>query len=206
MRILIIDNYDSFTYNLVQEIGKVCQKNKVDFTIDVLRNSDEQILGELEQKYSHLILSPGPGRPKDANLLERVIEQNIGKLPILGICLGHQAICEVLGAKIDYALNALHGQAKPLLITEDGYKSALFQNLTHLEDLKVARYHSLIVSNTHLPKNLQVLTVSDDKEIMAVEVHRQKGEAKTYGLQFHPESILTKTGSSILQNFIISSN
>lgn len=185
--ILLIDNYDSFSYNLYQLIGEL------EPDIKVIRN-DEMTVKEIEElKPSHIILSPGPGKPADAGICEDVVKHFGGKVPILGVCLGHQAICEVYGAVVTYAGRLMHGK-QSLAKIETG--STIFNGLP--QEIKIARYHSLAAKQDTIPECLRVTAVSDDGEIMAVE-HR---ECRVYGLQFHPESILTPDGLKILKNFI----
>ena len=185
--VLLIDNYDSFSYNLCQLVGSITPD------IQVIRN-DARSVGEIEAlSPSHIILSPGPGRPTEAGICEAVIRALAGKTPILGVCLGHQAICEVYGATITYARELMHG--KQSLVTLDG-QSPLFHGLPH--QIPAARYHSLAAAADTIPPVLRVTGTAEDGEVMAVE-HRT---APVYGLQFHPESILTPDGRQILQNFL----
>ena len=184
--ILLIDNYDSFSYNLVQLIGEINPD------IKVIRN-DESTLEEIQTwNPSHIILSPGPGYPKDAGICEEVIEKLGGKIPILGVCLGHQAICEVFGATICHAKQLMHGKKSNVKIDNE---DPIFKGLP--ERIDVARYHSLIADIDTMPEELKVISVDDNQEVMAVR-HRKK---TIYGLQFHPESILTPNGRAILNNF-----
>lgn len=185
--ILMIDNYDSFTYNLYQLIGSTRQD------IKVFRN-DEITISDIERlKPSHLIISPGPKYPKDAGVSLEAIRRLSGQIPILGVCLGHQAIGEAFGGKVVGAKEILHG--KTSYISIDG-SCQLFKGLP--EELLVGRYHSLIVERESLPKEL--LVTAEDKEgaIMAL---RHKSHP-TFGLQFHPESILTPDGKKIIENFL----
>lgn len=185
--ILLIDNYDSFSYNLYQMIGEINPD------IKVIRN-DELTVAEIEQlKPSHIILSPGPGRPENAGVCEEVIRELGGKFPILGVCLGHQAICDVYGATITYAPELMHGKQSEVTIDKE---SRLFLGLD--EKIKVARYHSLVADKETMPQELKVTAVTEDGVIMAV----QHKEFPVYGLQFHPESILTPEGRKILENFM----
>ncbi|MDE6732907.1 MAG: aminodeoxychorismate/anthranilate synthase component II [Oscillospiraceae bacterium] len=185
--ILLIDNYDSFSYNVYQLIGSINPD------IKVIRN-DEFLTGEiLSLEASHIIISPGPGRPRDAGVCEELIREAAGKVPILGICLGHQAICETFGAEITYAKQLMHG--KKSRVTFDG-DSVIFRGLDG--ELEVARYHSLAASAEGFPEELKITAQTPDGEIMAVE-HRQ---FPIFGLQFHPESILTQDGRKLLENFL----
>jgi len=185
--ILLIDNYDSFSYNLYQMIGSI------DPDIRVIRN-DEMTADEISAlEPSKIIISPGPGRPEDAGVVPEVIDKLKGKIPILGVCLGHQAISMVFGATITYAPRLMHGKQSEVSIdTED----TMFRGLP--ERIKVARYHSLIADPDTIPEELKVTAVTDEGEVMAVS-HRKY---PIYGLQFHPESILTPEGKTILKNFI----
>lgn len=185
--ILLIDNYDSFSYNLYQLIGELNPD------IKVIRN-DEMTVQEVEGlNPARIILSPGPGKPADAGICEEVVGRLGGKIPILGVCLGHQAICEVYGAAVTYAGRLMHGKQSD---TGVDINSCLFRGLN--QQLKVARYHSLAAKKETIPECLKVTAVAADGEIMAVE-HK---EYKVYGLQFHPESILTPQGRQILKNFM----
>jgi len=185
--ILLIDNYDSFSYNLVQLAGGMCSD------IKVIRN-DAMTVDEIEKtKPTHIIFSPGPGYPQNAGVCEDVIKQMKGKIPILGVCLGHQAICEVFGASIILAKRLMHGKQSSIHIANG---SRIFKGLPPV--IKAARYHSLIAKRESLPDELLVIAEDDDGEVMAVK-HR---DYEIYGLQFHPESILTPKGEVILKNFI----
>lgn len=185
--ILLIDNYDSFSYNLVQLAGSINPD------IRVIRN-DELTVNEIKAlKPSHIILSPGPGYPKDAGVCEQVVKELKGEFPILGVCLGHQGICEVFGAKITHANRLMHGKQSNIHIANG---SAIFHGLPPM--IQAARYHSLIAKKDTLPDELLVIAEDDDGEIMAVQ-HRKY---EVYGLQFHPESILTPLGDTIMRNFL----
>ena len=185
--ILLIDNYDSFSYNLVQFFGTV------EPDIKVVRN-DECTIDEIRaMKPTHIILSPGPGYPKDAGICEEVIGQLKGEFPILGVCLGHQAICEVFGAKICHAKQLMHG--KQSVVTIDN-ENPIFMGLD--KQIPVARYHSLVADLQTIPAELKVTAVTEDGEVMAVE----QTEKQIYGVQFHPESVLTPDGRQIIVNFL----
>lgn len=185
--ILLIDNYDSFSYNLYQLIGSINRD------IKVIRN-DELSINEIEQlKPSHIIISPGPGRPNDAGICEAVIDYFKGKIPMLGVCLGHQAIAETFGATITYAKEIMHGKQSMINIID---KTPLFEGLE--QNFPAARYHSLAVSRETMPNELKITAQTDDGEIMAIE-HRNY---PIFGLQFHPESILTVQGDAIIRNFL----
>lgn len=184
---ILIDNYDSFSYNLFQLVGGINPD------IRVIRN-DEMTLKEIEEiQPSHIIVSPGPGRPADAGICEQVIDYFKGKIPILGVCLGHQAICETFGGVIGYAKRLMHGKMSVVTLDTD---SAIFRGMP--EKIEAARYHSLAAEESSLPDTLRVTAKTEDGEIMAVE-HK---EYPVYGVQFHPESILTPQGKTILMNFL----
>ena len=184
--VLLIDNYDSFSYNLVQMAGSI----RTD--IKVIRNDAMTVeeIGALNP--SHIILSPGPGYPKDAGVCEEVVRKLAGKIPILGVCLGHQAICEVYGGTIAHAKELMHGKQSEVKLD---LKSRRFKGME--AEIKAARYHSLALKEDTIPEELKVIGTALDGEVMAVE-HR---EYPVYGLQFHPESILTPNGKKILENF-----
>lgn len=185
--ILLIDNYDSFSYNVYQLTASVCPDVKV------IRN-DAMTVEEIEAlSPSHIILSPGPGRPGNAGICEEVIRRLAGKIPILGICLGHQAICEVFGAKVTYAKKLMHGKQSVAELDTD---SRLFRGMEN--KMTVARYHSLAAEAETIPEGLKITARTPDGEVMAVE-HR---EFPVYGVQFHPESVLTPEGRKIMENFL----
>lgn len=185
--ILLIDNYDSFSYNLYQYVGEINPD------IRVIRN-DELTVPEIEALNPDcIILSPGPGRPEDAGVILDVVRELGSRFPVLGVCLGHQAICMAYGATVTYAKELMHGKQSE--VTFDG-ATPLFRDVpTHA---KVARYHSLAVDPDTLPECLLVTAATNDGEVMAVQ-HR---EYPVYGVQFHPESIMTPDGKQILKNFI----
>ncbi len=183
--ILLVDNYDSFSYNVYQLVGSV------DPDIRVIRN-DELTVEEIGQLHpDHIILSPGPGQPKDAGVCEDLIHAFAGKVPILGICLGHQAICEAFGAKITYADQLMHGKQSVVKLDTG---SRLFKDMP--QSITAARYHSLAAEPGTMPECLQVIAQTREGEIMAVQ-HR---EYPVYGVQVHPESVLTPVGKSIMEN------
>ena len=185
--IVLIDNYDSFSYNVYQLIGSV------EPDIKVVRN-DEYTVEEIEKMGPEaLIISPGPGRPSDAGICIEAIRYFAGKIPILGICLGHQAICEAFGGRVSYAKELMHGKKKPIYTVG---KSKLFDGLG--DSFQAARYHSLAAVREERPDVLRITAESDDGEIMAVE-HR---EYPIFGVQFHPESVMTPDGKVMIQNFI----
>ena len=186
--VLLVDNYDSFTYNLYHLAGSVNPD------IKVIRN-DEMTVDEVEKMApDHLLLSPGPGRPADAGICIDLIKRFAGKIPIMGVCLGHQAIVEAFGGKITYAAELMHGKKKPIKRVGE---SALLAGLP--EVFEAARYHSLEADKATLPSCLRITAVSDDEreEIMAVE----HTDFPIFGVQFHPESVMTDVGKQIVENF-----
>ncbi len=185
--ILLIDNYDSFSYNLVQLAGGINPD------IQVIRN-DELTVDEIRALHpSHIILSPGPGYPKDAGVCEDVIRKLHGEVPILGVCLGHQAICEVFGAKITHAVQLMHGKQSIINLETT---VPLFSGMD--AQIGAARYHSLIAKRDTIPTCLRVIAADAVGEVMAVK----HNDCNLYGLQFHPESILTTGGERIMNNFL----
>ncbi len=188
--ILLIDNYDSFSFNLVQAIGELAAGQK---ELKVVRNDEITVAEVFYLLPTHIVLSPGPGRPSGAGICEELILAAMGKIPLLGVCLGHQAICEVLGGKIVYAPELMHGRQS--IITVDN-TSTIFQGLP--QTVEAARYHSLAADKNSLPDSLKVTAKDEQGVIMAVQ-HKTE---KLYGLQFHPESILTPRGKEMLQNFL----
>lgn len=188
--ILVVDNYDSFSFNLVQMLGELKAEEE---EIKVIRNDEMTVEEILACKPSHIVLSPGPGRPVDAGICEELIRAVQGSIPLLGVCLGHQAICESLGGRITYASELMHG--KQSRITVDN-TSHLFQNMD--PEIVVARYHSLVADKTQIPEVLEVTAEDEKGEVMAVRHKREN----LFGVQFHPESIMTPQGRQILQNFL----
>lgn len=187
MMLLLIDNYDSFSYNLYQLLGEI------GVTAKVIRNDDMSVAEIENLKPKQIVISPGPGRPKDAGICEEVIRTLGDKIPILGVCLGHQAIGETFGAKIGYAKKIMHGKKSTVKIVDD---MPIFAGLP--EEFATARYHSLAVEESTIPDELVVTARADDGEVMAMR-HR---DYPIYGVQFHPESILTINGKQILKNFV----
>lgn len=187
--VLLIDNYDSFSYNLVQLIGELTDGN-----IKVVRN-DEITIDEIRKMNPEsIILSPGPGKPEDAGICEDVVRQLKDEYPILGVCLGHQSICEVFGAKVTYAKQLMHGKQSEMTILKE---DPIFEGLG--ESFKGARYHSLSADRNTIPNQLEVIAIDEkDGEVMAVK-HK---EYPIYGLQFHPESVLTPEGKKLVNNFL----
>lgn len=184
--ILVIDNYDSFTYNIVQELGELGAD------IKVARNDQISIAEIHEMRPSHIIISPGPGFPKDAGISKEVIQTFGAEIPLMGICLGHQCIGEVYGGKVVHAPSLMHGKTSPVL----HYDDSLFTDVPN--PFIATRYHSLIVEEKSLPDELEVIARTESGEIMGVR-HKQY---PVIGVQFHPESILTDFGMKIFQNFL----
>ena len=185
--ILLIDNYDSFSYNLFQLVGSLHPQ------IRVIRN-DELTVGQvMDLKPDGIILSPGPGRPGDAGICVDLVREQTGGIPILGVCLGHQAICEAYGAEVSYAKQLMHGKQSAAKVDTD---SLLFRGCDRKSP--VARYHSLAADPETMPECLKVTARTEDGEVMAVE-HKEKA---VYGVQFHPESIMTPEGKQMLKNFL----
>jgi anthranilate synthase component II len=184
--ILVIDNYDSFTYNLVQYLGEMGAD------IQVVRNDEVTVADILRKKPDHILISPGPCSPKEAGISVEVIRELAGKIPILGVCLGHQSIGYAFGGEIVRARKLMHG--KTSLITHDG--KGVFKGLPN--PFRATRYHSLVIKKETLPAVLEVTAQSEDGEIMGVRHKTLPVE----GVQFHPESILTEAGKPLLKNFI----
>lgn len=196
--ILLIDNYDSFSYNLYQMVGAILQDSAKESGIapeefKVIRN-DELTVDEIRTlSPDKIIISPGPGRPEDAGVIIDVVRELGKDIPVLGVCLGHQAICAAMGGVITYAKELMHGKQSHVKLEAS---CPLFKGLGSEGD--VARYHSLALDPDTLPDCLKVTATTADGEIMAVQ-HR---EYPIYGLQFHPESILTPEGRTMLKNYI----
>lgn len=185
--ILLIDNYDSFSYNLYQLVGSI------EPDIKVIRN-DAMTVGDIEKMNPDgIIISPGPGRPEDSGICPEVIRKLGSRFPILGVCLGHQAICMTYGATVSYAKELMHGKQSDTTLDTD---CELFSGCSRITP--VARYHSLAAVEETMPECLSVTARTADGEIMAVK-HR---EYPVYGVQFHPESIMTPEGKQMLRNFI----
>jgi anthranilate synthase component 2 len=185
--ILLIDNYDSFSFNLYQLIGSLNPD------IKVVRNDEIGLADIVVMRPSHIVISPGPGRPADSGICESVIASFAGKIPILGVCLGHQAICEVYGAVVGYAKSLMHGKASQIKLDNS---CPIFAGLP--DTIQAARYHSLAADASTIPECLAVCAQTADGEVMAVQ-HR---DHEVYGVQFHPESILTPEGEKIIRNFL----
>ncbi len=185
--ILLIDNYDSFSYNLYQLIGSV------EPDVRVVRNDAITVDEVAAMGATAIVLSPGPGRPADAGICEDVVRQLSGSVPILGVCLGHQAICEAFGGEIIHAKALMHGKAS---MADLNPSCELFEGIAFPS--KVGRYHSLEADPDTLPACLRVTASTANGEVMAVE----HVEHPTFGLQFHPESVLTPAGPTIARNFV----
>ena len=184
--ILLIDNYDSFSYNLYQLIGEI------EPDIKVIRNDEMNLKQIWDLKPDHVVLSPGPGRPENAGIIKDVVKFS-DNIPILGVCLGHQAICAAFGATITHAKKMMHGKQSDVKLDMD---CPLFADCP--EWTPVARYHSLAVEADTIPAVLKPTAMTSDGEVMAVQ-HREK---TIYGVQFHPESIMTSNGKKILDKFL----
>jgi len=184
--ILMIDNYDSFTYNLVQYLGELGEE------LRVLRNDAITIAGIARMKPDCIVISPGPGRPEDAGVSCAAIKRFAGKIPILGVCLGHQAIGHVFGGRVRRAKRLMHGKTSP--VYHDGEN--LFKGMP--DPFTAARYHSLLVDRKPFPKALKLTAWTEEGEVMGVR-HR---EYPVEGVQFHPESIMTQDGKLLLKNFL----
>ena len=186
MKILLIDNYDSFTYNLFHYISKF----KKD--VEVIRNDkiDGKIV--LKKRYDKIVISPGPGNPNQAGNCLQIVEKVYKKIPILGVCLGHQIIGQVFGGKIINARNLMHGKTSKIRHNKKG----LFKNIQN--NFEATRYHSLVVDRKQFPKSLLITAETKNKTIMGL-MHK---EYDIHGFQFHPESISTKEGMKLIENFI----
>ena len=187
MKILVLDNYDSFTYNLVQYIRELTSH-----PVNVFRNDEIEI--EDVSDYDCIILSPGPGLPKDAGIMPELIERYAGKIPILGVCLGHQAIGECFGSTLENLEKVYHGVATEMSITRAD--EPLWEGLDNR--FSIGRYHSWVIKKETLSNQLQGLAYDDQGEIMAIK----HISYPVWGVQFHPESILTPDGKKILANFL----
>ena len=184
--ILMIDNFASFTYNIVQYLGELKQK------IAVFRNDAVGIDQIKKIAPTHIVISPGPGSPKDAGISKKVISNFSGKIPILGVCLGHQAVAEVFGGKVTRAKRLMHGKTSMIYHN----KKTIFKGLPN--PFEATRYHSLIVEKRNLPSCFSIIAKTKENEIMGIK-HKKK---PVWGVQFHPESILTKEGKKLLGNFV----
>ncbi len=186
-KILIIDNNDSFTYNVVELIKSTGRKNKIDIVLS--RNIEISKIGT----YNNIIISPGPGLPDDFPVLNDILSKFIGLKPILGICLGHQAICQYFGANLINMQKVVHGQNRKF--TQNG-NSSLFKNIP--QEFEIGLYHSWVVDSHDFPDELKITGTSEDGLIMSVE-HKKH---KLFGVQFHPESHITQFGKELLSNFL----
>lgn len=195
--ILVIDNYDSFTYNLVQYLGELGKTIPVASDIKVYRNDQIDLETILQMHPDGIVISPGPGRPEDSGVCLKVIEQLGLKIPILGVCLGHQSIGQVFGSKVVSAPVLMHGKTSEIYHKNTG----VFKNLEN--PFTATRYHSLIVDKESLSDDLEITAWTEDNIIMGL---RHKKYKHIQGVQFHPESILTNSGKNLLRNFLESLN
>ena len=186
MRILLIDNYDSFTYNLFHYISKI-KKN-----VEVIRNDKIDVKSVLKKKYDKIVISPGPGNPDQAGNCLKIVREVHKRIPILGVCLGHQIIGQVFGGRIINAKNLMHGKTSRIRHNKKG----LFKNIQN--NFEATRYHSLVVDRKKFPKKLLITAETKNKTIMGL-MHK---EYDIHGFQFHPESISTKVGMKLIKNFI----
>ena len=185
--IAVIDNYDSFTYNLVQYLGTLGAE------LQVFRNDAISVEALAATGLDGLVISPGPGEPRDAGISEDAIRTLAGKVPILGVCLGHQALGEVYGGKVVRAARLMHGKTSPILHRGRG----LFAGLDN--PFEATRYHSLIVERESLPERLELMAWTPEGEVMGLK-HM---DHETWGVQFHPESVLTRPGLKLIENFLV---
>jgi anthranilate synthase component 2 len=184
--VLMIDNYDSFTYNLVQYLGELGAQ------VRVFRNDKITVDQIRKLKPSHIVISPGPGRPEDAGISCAVIKEFSGKIPLLGVCLGHQCIGQSFGGKIIQAKKLMHGKVSQIYHDKTGIFSGI------KNPFRATRYHSLVVEKKSFPKDLEIIAETKDGEIMGLK-HRRLA---LWGVQFHPESIMTENGKKLLSNFL----
>ena len=187
MKVLLIDNYDSFTYNLYHYISKFIKN------VDVIRNDKINSKSILKKRYNKIVISPGPGNPNQAGNCLKIVKDVYKKIPILGVCLGHQVIGQVFGGKIVKAKNLMHGKISKIKHNKKG----LFKNIQN--NFEATRYHSLIVDRKKFPKDLLITAETKNKTIMGL-MHKKYN---IHGLQFHPESIKTKVGMRLIKNFIV---
>ena len=185
--ILLIDNYDSFVYNLYQFIAETGQE------VRIVRNDEMTSEEVMEMRPDAVVISPGPGKPGDAGICVELIQRAEGRIPVLGVCLGHQAIAEAYGAEVVHAGKLMHGKTSVLRDVQD---SVLFRDIPG--PIQVARYHSLAVREETLPEEIRVTARAEDGEVMAMEHQRYD----VYGVQFHPESVMTPQGYKMIENFI----
>ena len=191
MKILMIDNYDSFTYNIVQYLGELGAE------VEVFRNDEITVEAIAARRPDRLVVSPGPCTPAQAGISVAAISYFMGKLPILGVCLGHQGIGAALGGKIIRAKQLMHGKTSVITTTQEGVFAGLPEKFT------VNRYHSLAIERASCPAELEVTAWTDDGEIMGVRHKNLPPELRVEGVQFHPESILTEHGHALLKNFLL---
>ena len=184
--VLVIDNYDSFTYNLVQYMGELGAY------VEVVRNDEIQVKDVLDRKPEKIVISPGPGTPENAGISVSLIRSVQGRIPLLGVCLGHQAIGEALGGRVVRAGDIMHGKTSPIYHDNEG----IFAGIDN--PFIATRYHSLIVERESLPETLTVRAWTDDEVIMGMDCRTKL----LYGVQFHPESIMTREGKRIIRNFL----
>ena len=185
--IAVIDNYDSFTYNLVQYLGTLGA------SIEVYRNDLITVQALAARPLEGLVISPGPGEPRDAGISEDAIRVLAGRVPILGVCLGHQALGEVYGGRVVRAARLMHGKTSPILHKGRG----VFAGLDN--PFEATRYHSLIVERDTLPESLELMAWTPEGEVMGVK----HVDHETWGVQFHPESVLTRSGLKLIENFLV---
>jgi len=190
MKLLMIDNYDSFTYNIVQYLGELGAQ------VEVFRNDEITLQGIAERAPDRLVISPGPCSPAEAGISVAAIEHFMGRLPILGVCLGHQSIGAALGGTIIRARELMHGKTSQIQTTQEGVFAGLPARFT------VNRYHSLAIERTSCPVALAITAWTDDGEIMGVRHKDLPDAVRLEGVQFHPESILTEHGHAMLRNFL----
>ena len=186
MKILLIDNYDSFTYNLYHYISKLNRN------VEIIRNDKINSKSILKRKYKKIVISPGPGNPNQAGNCLKIVKDLYKKIPILGVCLGHQVIGQAFGGKIVSANNLMHGKTSKIKHIKQG----LFKNI--MNNFEATRYHSLVVDRKRLSKNLIITAETKNKTIMGL-MHK---DYNIHGFQFHPESISTKVGMKLIENFI----
>ena len=186
MKIVLIDNYDSFTFNLYHYISTYCE-------VDVVRNDKIDSVEIVKKKYNKIVISPGPGNPNQAGNCLNIVKKLYNKIPILGVCLGHQIIGQVFGSKIIQAKTLVHGKTSKIISKQMG----ILKNLPRI--FEATRYHSLIIDKKDLSKNLSITAETKDGIIMGI----QHNKYNVHGVQFHPESIKTKYGLKILKNFIM---
>jgi anthranilate synthase component 2 len=191
IKLLMVDNYDSFTYNIVQYFGELGAE------VEVFRNDEITVQGIAQRNPDRLVVSPGPCSPAEAGISVAAIQHFMGKLPILGVCLGHQSIGAALGGKIVRAQQLMHGKTSVITTTQEGVFAGLPRQFT------VNRYHSLAIERASCPKELAITAWTDDGEIMGVRHTGLADAVRMEGVQFHPESILTEHGHAMLKNFLL---